>query len=159
MEDVPRIAPVLVPADEFLPQRSKYPEYDANHPAAQWLQKLYRDYLAPLGMDIAFRTIRQSQLYWDLLADVVETTEQLEAMAMNFIVLQKILPKFTFDGKIKVRRSPGAEPQERWEIVKGMEQELKDLAERAEMSPNMNEELHRMRLTSESSDKIFNYWA
>jgi hypothetical protein len=102
---------------------------------------------------------RQSQLYWNLLADVVETTEQLEAMAKNFIVLQKILPKFTFDGKIKVRISSGTEPKERWEIVGIMEQDLKNLSDRSEMSPNMNEELHRMRLTSESSDRIFNYWA
>ncbi len=159
MEGFPRVAPVAFPADEFFPLRSKYPDYDVDHPAAQWLKKLYIEYLAPLGMDVAFRTMRQSQLYWTLLGDVVETTEQLEAMAKNFIVLQKILPKFTFDGKIKVRINPGTELKERCEIVKIMEQDLKDLADRSEMSPNMNEELHRMRLTSESSDKIFNYWA
>jgi hypothetical protein len=157
--DVPRVAPVAVPAKEFLPQRSKYPDYDVEHPAAQWLKQLYQDYLAPLGMDVAYRTIRQAQLYWNLLSDVVETTEQLEAIAKNFIVLQKILPKFTFDGKMKVRISSGVEPKERWEIVRVMEQDLKDIADSAEMSPNMNEELHRIRLTSESSDRIFNYWA
>jgi hypothetical protein len=158
MEDIPRVAPVAFPADEFLPLRSKYPDYDVDHPAAQWLKKLYIEYLAPLGMDVAFRTMRQSQLYWDLLADVVETTEQQEAMAKNFIVLQKILPKFTFDGKIKVRISSDSDLKERWEIVRAMEQDLKKIAEKAEMSPNMNEELHRIRLTSESSDRIFNYW-
>jgi len=159
MEDVPRVAPVAFPAEEFLPQWSKYPDYDAEHPAAQWLKQLYQEYLAPLDMDVAYRTIRQAQLYWKLLSDVVEPTEQLEAMAKNFIVLQKILPKFTFDGKMKVRISSGVEPKERWEIVRVMEQDLKDIADRAKMSPNMNEELHRIRLTSESRDGIFNYWA
>ena len=85
--------------------------------------------------------------------------EQLEAMAKNFIVLQKILPKFTFDGKVKVRIGPEAATKERWEIVRTMEQDLLDMANGANMSPNMNEELHRMRITSESSDRIFNYWA
>jgi len=159
LDDFPRVAPVFVPADEFSPLRSSYPTYDPDHPAALWLKELYVNYLTPLGMDVAYRTIRQSQLYWNLLADVVDTTEQLEPMAKNFIVLQKILPKFTFDGKIKGRINSKSEPKERSDIIRVMEQDLKDLADRSEMSPNMNEELHRMRLTSESSDKIFNYWA
>jgi len=157
--NIPEIRPVAVPASEFAPLRSAYPEYEAEHPAALWLHDLYRKYLAPLGMDVAFRTMRQSQLYWDLLADVVAAPEQLDAMAKNFIVLQKVLPKFTFDGKIKVRVDAEDATKERWEIVRTMEQDLQDLATGSGMSPNMNEELHRMRISSESSDRIFNYWA
>ena len=142
-----------------MPQRGPYPAYDATHPAAQWLQHLYREYLAPLGMDVAFRTIRQAQLYWDLLADVVEgDNAKHAALAKNLIVLQKVLPKFTMDGKVKVRFKETAE-KERYAIVEEMEGALQEIGDQADISPNMHAELQRVRLAAKATDRIFNYWA
>lgn len=158
--DVPRIAPIRMHPDDFSPQRSDYPKYSPDHPAATWLRLLYADYLDALGIDIAYRTIRQAQLFWDLHAEVSEgTTDQQESDAKNLLVLQKLLPKFTMDGKTKVRFHGEPEPQMRADIVRRLEQDLKAEADKSEIHPNMHEELHRIRVASDSSDKIFNYWA
>jgi hypothetical protein len=111
-------------------------------------------------MDVAYRTIRQAQLYWDLLVEVGEGDKiKNEAVAKNLIVLQKVLPKFTIDGKVKAKFSKDNTLKERWEIVRDMEQSLRETAEIANMHPNMQEELHRVRMAAEANDKIFNYWA
>lgn len=160
MSDVPRIAPIRMHPDDFSPQRCDYPKYSPDHPAATWLRLLYADYLDALGVDIAYRTIRQAQLFWDLHAEVSEgTTDQQESDAKNLLVLQKLLPKFTMDGKTKVRFRGEPEPQMRADIVRRLEQDLKAEADKSEIHPNMHEELHRIRVASDSSDKIFNYWA
>lgn len=158
--DVPRIAPIRMHPDDFLPQRRDYPNYSPDHPAAKWMLQLYGDYLDALGIDVAFRTIRQAQLFWDLHAQVAEgSTDQQESDAKNLLVLQKLLPKFTMDGKTKVRFRGESEPLMRADIVRRMEQDIKAEADISVIHPNMHEELHRIRVASDSSDKIFNYWA
>ena len=160
MDAVPRVAPIYMPPQSFMPQRSPYPEYNPNHPAAQWLQELYKEYLTPLGLDVAFRTIRQAQMYWDLLKDVFGGDGlRHEAIAKNLIVLQKILPKLTIDGKTKAKFHDEKTPWERSDVVREMEQSFRETAEAAQMHPNMHDELHRVRIAAESNDKIFNYWA
>jgi len=160
MHDVPRTGPIHMSPSAFLPQRCPYPEYNSNHPAAQWLERIYHDYLIPLGLDVAFRTIRQAQLYWDLLADVIDgDASKHEAVAQNLITLQKVLPKFTIDGKTKSKFRQEADPMERWDIVREMEQDLRTVAEAADLHPNIRQELHRVRMAAEANDKIFNYWA
>ena len=160
MSEVTSIAPIHMHPDAFLPMRNDYPQYDEKHPAAKWLLELYSNYLADLGIDVAFRTIRQAQLFWDLHAEVSEgSKDQQEADAKNLIFLQKILPKFTMDGKTKIRFRNESEPKMRAEIVTMLEKDLKATAESTKIHPNMHEELHRVRVASESSDKIFNYWA
>jgi len=160
MSEVPRVAPIQIRPEDFSPARANYPQYSPDHPATKWLLDLYKDYLEPLGIDVAFRTIRQAQLFWDLHGEVSDGTKaERESDAKNLIFLQKILPKFTMDGKTKVRFRDETEPKMRTEIVRMLEQDLKATAERTRIYPNMHEELHRIRLSSDSSDKIFNYWA
>lgn len=160
IEDVPRIAPIQIHPDAFLPLRNDYPKYSPEHPATKWLLQLYTDYLDALGIDVAFRTIRQAQLFWDLHAEVSEgSNEQKESDAKNLIFLQKILPKFTMDGKTKIRFRNESEPKMRSEIVRMLEQDIKATSELTKIHPNMHEDLHRVRVASDSSDKIFNYWA
>ena len=158
--DFPRIAPIYIDPADLLPTRSNYPSYDEEHPAAKWMRDLYSNYLESLGIDVAYRTIRQAQLFWDLHRDVSEgTTEQKDADAKNLIFLQKILPKFTMDGKTKVQVHNQSDPMMRTDIVKQLEPELKVSSELSTIRPSMYDELHRVRVASESSDKIFNYWA
>lgn len=160
ISDFPRIAPIKIHPDAFLPLRNDYPKYSPDHPATKWLLKLYTEYLDALGIDVAFRTIRQAQLFWDLHAEVSEgAEEEKEADAKNLIFLQKILPKFTMDGKTKIRFRNESEPKMRSEIVRMLEQDIKATAELTKVHPNMHEDLHRVRVASDSSDKIFNYWA
>jgi hypothetical protein len=160
MQDVPRIAPIKMHPDGFLPQRSDYPKFSPEHPAAKWLLELYKDYLDTLGIDVAYRTIRQAQLFWDLHAEVSEGSKESQSVdAKNLIFLQKILPKFTMDGKTKVRFRNESEPKMRSDIVRLLEQDLLAEVGLTSIRPNMHEELKRVRVSSESSDKIFNYWA
>ena len=160
ISDIPRVAPIHMHPDTFLPLRNDYPKYSPDHPATKWLLELYRDYLDALGIDVAFRTIRQTQLFWDLHAEVSEgSKDQKESDAKNLIFLQKILPKFTMDGKTKIRFRNESEPKMRAEIVRMLEQDIKATADLTKIHPNMHEELHRVRIASDSSDKIFNYWA
>lgn len=161
MSDIPRDVPVPIQMhpDEFLPLRKDYPQYSEDHPAAKWLLELYKDYLDALGIDVAFRTIRQAQLFWNLHAEVSEgSKDEQESDAKNLIFLQKILPKFTMDGKTKIRFRNESDKM-RSEIVLMLEQDLKEPAELSKIHPNMHEALHRVRFSSDSSDKIFNYWA
>lgn len=159
MDAVPRVVPIYMPPQAFMPQRSPYPEYNPNHPAAQWLDQLYKEYLAPLGLDIAFRTIRQAHMYWDLLKDVFDSGDvRYEAIAKNLIVLQKILPKLTIDGKKKAKFRNEDKPWERIDIVREMEQAFRATAKAAQIHPNMHDELQRVRMAAETNDKIFNYW-
>lgn len=158
--ELPRVAPLYMPPAAFMPQRTNYPEYDETHPAAVWLLSIYNDFLSPLGMDVAYRTIRQAQQYWDLLKEVTDGDETTQtAIAQNLIVLQKVLPKFTIDGKVKAKFRQEPTPKERWDIVREMEETVRETAKVAGMHPNMQEELHRVRMAAEANDKIFNYWA
>lgn len=157
--DVPRVAPVYIKPVDFSPQRTNYPDYDSAHPAAQWLLELYHAFLEPLGIDVAYRTIRQAQLYWNMLADISEGDAAMhDSLSKNLIVLQKILPKFTMDGKILVR--VGDTPEKaRYDIVGEMESDLEKIAKASALKPNMHDELQRIRLAAKINDKIFNYWA
>lgn len=154
-----RVAPVRMHPSEFTPVRSAYPDYKANHPAAEWLQHLYEEYLMVLGMDIAYRTIRQAQHYWDLLADALSDDQDHQAVAKNMIITQKIMPKFTLDGKTKVQVTGKPDRVERFDIVKNMADDLKAVSEESGLTQNVHAELKRILNAAESSDKIFNYWA
>ena len=162
MEDVPnqRPAPIYMPPDAFYPQRDDYPKFDASHPAAKLLIKWQKEYLTPLGMDVAYRTIRQAQLYWDLLKEVFPADNH-EAVAKNLLVLQKILPKFTVDGKVKAKFGDSQTLKDRFDIAGTMESALgkEEATSPSNIHPNAAEEIHRIRMAAEANDKIFNYWA
>ena len=162
MEDVPnqRPAPIYMPPDAFYPQRDDYPKFDASHPAAKLLIKWQKEYLTPLGMDVAYRTIRQAQLYWDLLKEVFPADNH-EAVAKNLLVLQKILPKFTVDGKVKAKFGESQTLKDRFDIAGTMESALgkEEATSPSNIHPNAAEEIHRIRMAAEANDKIFNYWA
>lgn len=157
-DTIPLIVPIAMRTDEFTPDHSKYPEYpeyDTSHPAAEWLKHIYDEYLKYLGIDIGYRTIRQAQAYWDLLKEVFN--ENYAPVAKSFIVQQKILPRFTMDGKVKTHKQ--GQEKERRDIVKEMEQDIREDASQCNFEPNMHSELRRVRMTAETMEKIFNYWA
>lgn len=152
-----RLAPIRMDAGDFLPERGDYPDYDHQHPAAQWLQELYLGYLNGLGIDVAYRTIRQAQAYWDLLGDLFPSDNH-NAIAKSFVFQQKILPKFTIDGKVKVTDARG-QSKERWDLVKELEQALEEDGRGCGFSPNLHSELHRVRMSADAIERIFNFWA
>lgn len=162
MKDVPnqRPAPIYMPPSAFDPQRDDYPKFDASHPAAILLVEWQKEYLTPLGMDVAYRTIRQAQLYWDLLKEVFPADNH-EAVAKNLLVLQKILPKFTVDGKVKAKFGDSQTLKDRFDIAGTIESALgeEETISPSNIHPNAAEEIHRIRMAAEANDKIFNYWA
>ena len=152
-----RLAPIRMDAGDFLPERGDYPDYDHQHPAAKWLQEMYHGYLKGLGIDVAYRTIRQAQAYWDLLADLFPS-ENRDAIAKSFVFQQKILPKFTMDGKVRIT-DDRSQSKERWELVKELEQDLEEVGRECGFTPNLYSELHRVRMSADAIERIFNYWA
>lgn len=155
--NIPRIAPVFMSAEDLLPVRQAYPEYDENHPAVKWVHSLYQKYLGFFGIDVSYRVMRQVQHYWDLHAESQINNEQLEAQTLNFITRQKILPRFTFDGKKEVKVNK--EKTVLWDLVNELAREVKDSSDKTGFQTNMYEDLQRLLDAADSNDRIFNYWA
>lgn len=97
-DDLP-LSPVYVPP-KALGKREAYPSLE--HPNAallvEQLKEINKEFLLPPAIDFGVRSIRQSVNYALLLQEVREVAEEV---ALNSIVLQKILPRFLFelDGK------------------------------------------------------------
>lgn len=139
--------------NQFLPHRETYPNNNLEDSIIIKLIELRNKYLSKMGIDIGFRTLRQSLLYKDLMKDVNNSEDEI----YNNILLHKILPRFSFDGKVKVDN----------------ERDLSDLVEelfnflKNQFGDNLNdlqymsalEELERIIVNSKKSDNIFNYWS
>lgn len=86
----------------FLPQdlaiRGSYPKLD--HPQllehSELLSSLNTKYLLPLKIDFGIRSTRQSMHYIDLSRDLLTAP-------LNAVIIQKVLPRFVFDGNEKTR--------------------------------------------------------
>lgn len=73
--------------------RTDYPRFDPSDPNTEFLVRMAREYLDPLGIEFGFRAIRQSLHYIDRARDV--GVEPLEAL--NNVLLHKVLPKLVVD--------------------------------------------------------------
>jgi chorismate mutase/energy-coupling factor transporter ATP-binding protein EcfA2 len=137
----------------FLPQRESYPKNDMDDSIIIKLIGLRNTYLSKMGIDIGYRTLRQSILYKNLMKDINNSEEHI----FNNILIHKILPRFSFDGKVKVDNEK--------EISSLVEELYNFLKNQFGNSLNdfhymkATEELERMLVNSKKSDYIFNYWS
>ena len=98
---------VSLPASQFL--RQNYPDFDpqSGDIVTKTISDWATNYLAPVGIELGVRVLRQALLYRDQLKDISQE-EKIDDLTLNNIVRQKLLPRFSFDGK----QSPRGRPEE-----------------------------------------------
>lgn len=153
---------VHLPAAQFTPERKSYPKYQPGEDdIADQLVEWTNEYLRPIGIDIGLRTIRQAINYRNLLRQVHSGEEdELYARSLNSILLRKVLPRFSFEGKRPVSNSESDDTRhDRVQNFRNaVRKELSNLNEEAAM-PHAARELDRLINAAEQSGAtIYNYW-
>lgn len=74
--------------------RNEYPRLDWDNEFCLKLRELTKSFFAPMGVEVGFRTIRQGLNYQSKLSVFSDNDD----LFINNFVLQKIMPKLTFDG-------------------------------------------------------------
>lgn len=146
-------AGVFVPASQFV--RGNYPGFNpgSTDKVASTIANWATEYLAPIGIEIGVRIIRQSLLYRDRLSEVTQV-DNVDQVALNNLVRQKLLPRFSFDGK---RRPRGRSEADCSSVVASFQTEVAKLPD---FDPfNAKRELAEIIARADNNDKIFNYWA
>lgn len=147
---------VRIPAEVFS-ATGDYPGYDPEDPLVNDLQRYAESFLAPLGIDMGMRPLRQAALYRDRLGEIFEG-DGLNHLALNNLFRQKALPRFSFDGKQRART---AGEKTCSDVVKELQRELADkLDQLSDSTPfSARDELNALVARAEANDGIFNYWA
>jgi len=149
---------IRIPA-EAIPARSQYPAYRSDDPLVVQLTGYGKEFLAPLGIDLGMRPLRQAMLYRDRLGEV--EGDGLHLLALNNLLRQKVLPRFSFDGK---QRARGRGEQTRDTVVRGFRDRLvRDLSsiKSGEVSLlfRATDDLNAMIEHAAGNDGVYNYWA
>lgn len=94
---------ILIPSNSF-PRRKDYPSYDPakSDNFTNVLLNWAKNYLAPIGIDFGVRTLRQCIHYREQLSAVVSDVD-VDSIALNNLLRQKLMPRFSFDGTVKPR--------------------------------------------------------
>lgn len=150
---------IKVPAAAF-PERREYPRYQQDDPLVATLTGYWREFLAPLGIEFGMRPLRQALLYRDRLGEVFEG-DGLHLLALNNLLRQKVLPRFSFDGK---QRAPGRGELTRDAIVRAFRDRLVEdmpALDGREVSSviRASDELNAMIERAAGNDGVYNYWA
>lgn len=83
--------------------REELPSLSNNEFITQILKEINKDFLLPLSIDFGVRSMRQSINYAEQLKKVLCWSYEGDYLALNAIINQKILPRFIFDGKEKIK--------------------------------------------------------
>ena len=165
----------LTPSD-LKAERGQYPRFDKGDFVADTLVRWRRDFLAPLGVDIGLRTIRQALHYRNLYLEAIPkgSEEDGERAALNNITLHKLLPRFSFDGRTKLEASSaqrtasvGASDATKQTLVATFGIAVQEAVRSGTLSsdiyqvPNLNAvtEVERLVTGAENNDLVFNYWS
>mgnify|MGYP002395606076 CR=1 FL=1 len=155
----PVAGPVRIPAWHY-PERGELPPYQPGDPLVQKLTDYAQEFLAPLGIELGMRPLRQAMLYRDRLAELFEG-EGVQLLALNNLLRQKVLPRFSFEGKHPAR---GRGKLECHEVVQRFHSRLgEDLARLSSADGDIliqaDAELGAMIERAEANDGVYNYWA
>lgn len=168
--DIPRR--VHVPSSQFS-KREEYPPYDPDnyiiqHKLAEWANK----YLRPMDVDIGLRTLRQAANYREKLSRIRSRSaesEELRGRVLNRILLQKVLPRFSFDGSQPVFLDDhddwdgSVNIDDRHSLVKCFQSKVKDTLENYlpedERPPDAAKHLKRLyQEAEEAPGTVYSYW-
>ncbi|MBS3027828.1 MAG: AAA family ATPase [Dolichospermum sp. DET50] len=90
-----KLAPVYVNPVVFS-QREEYPKMDDSY-ISRNLKEINEKFLLPLNIDFGVRSIRQSLNYAKFNHQVYENYANNDKISLNIIIIQKVLPRFSFD--------------------------------------------------------------
>lgn len=93
------LKPVYV-SPNMLPIRKNYPSLTDEEDFVRILKTINAEYLLPLNIDFGLRSMRQSINFFQIFSEFVHPDGKYTE-AINVIILQKILPRFVFDGNEK----------------------------------------------------------
>jgi len=136
-----------------LGNRQPYPEFDRDDSLVGNLLTLVKDYLDPLGVEFGLRTVRQACHYRNALSAFSFSNQ----LALNNIVLHKVMPKLMFDGE-----KPVSEGRYRKDILLSMRDFLDGILDGFVDTSRFDhclEELDRVIQNARSEDWVVNYWA
>jgi energy-coupling factor transporter ATP-binding protein EcfA2 len=145
---------IRIPASDF--PRDEYPRFDPNTDdvAVRRLAEWSGEFLAPLGIEMGLRTLRQSILYRHQLGEVM-AGDSVDRVALDNLVRQKLLPRFSFDGSQKPRGHAEADCVA---VVEALQRKLAaEVPESAVFSAGR--ELADLIARAKANHNIFNYWA
>ena len=170
--DSAKASRVWLTPDDLRSPREPYPKFNKNDFVAKYLIQWRQDFLAPLGMDIGLRTIRQALHYCNLFTEAVAegSDDEKKQAALNNILLHKILPRFSFDGRSKVEASIAPDTAAGTDVTKqslvvtfraDVEKNigLGKLPENLVPTLNAVTEIGRLVARAENNDAVFNYWS
>lgn len=145
---------IRIPTDEF-PRREDYPPFDpeAKDELVDIISDWARLYLAPIGIEIGVRTIRQSILYRNQLREVT-SADIADQTALNNLLRHKLLPRFSFDGTKKPR---GRKETDCAAVVDAFYKEVAEKLPDLEMF-SAKKELADLIDRAKANHNIFNYW-
>jgi len=87
-----------------LSERKEYPSITDNMELADMLKEINKQFLLPLNIDFGVRSIRQALNYAQFSDNIYsDMLEKPFDVSLNTIMLQKVLPRFIFDGSEKAR--------------------------------------------------------
>jgi hypothetical protein len=103
INDEKEMLPVhLLPSQ--LSERKEYPSITDNMELANMLKEINKQFLLPLNIDFGVRSIRQALNYAQFSDNIYsDMLEKPFDVSLNTIMLQKVLPRFIFDGSEKAR--------------------------------------------------------
>ncbi|MEY6431505.1 AAA family ATPase [Thioalkalicoccus limnaeus] len=150
---------IRIPARAF-PPRGEYPPYQHEDRLVLKLTEYGRDFLAPLGIELGMRPLRQAIHYHDQLKDLYDEGEGLDLLALNNLLRQKVFPRFSFDGKQSAR---GRGEQNRDAVARHFRDRLvEDLAPLSSPDGSLlfraSDDLAAMIERAKENDVVYNYW-
>ncbi len=146
-DDLPRLR---IRPDE-LGIRTDYPAFDRQDDNVQFLSRISRHYLDPLGVEFGLRAIRQSQGYVAAAKAAGLTADE----ALDNVIKHKMLPKIAFD-----TARPAGNGRPRRELLLELRAEMAKRFENAEIDPDISSvaDLDRMIRLADGNNGIVNYW-
>jgi hypothetical protein len=141
----------ILPNSE-LGQRVPYPNFDRGDELVQFLIELVQDYLEPLGIEFGLRTVRQARLYAETMTGLGLETPVI----LNNIILQKVLPKFMFDGNKLISNE-----RYKRDVLSQLREFIVDHIDISALSSDSDcvSELDRVIRNARSNDWVVNYWS
>lgn len=136
-----------------LGMREDYPKFDRADDLTDKMLTLVRDYLNPLGVEFGLRTVRQASHYRNALSELGFTDE----MALNNIILHKVLPKLMFDGEKPLGEEVFLKDV-LFRMKEFLENELASTIDRERIDYCIDD-LDRVIKNAQSNDWVVNYWS
>jgi len=151
--DLPKTG-ICIPTEEF-PKRVDYPSFDpdSKDELVEIISEWAKLYLTPIGIEIGVRTIRQSILYRNQLSEVT-SADSVDQIALNNLLRQKLLPRFSFDGTKKPR---GRTENDCTAVLEAFYREITGKLPDLEMF-SAKTELADLIDRAKANHNIFNYW-